>query len=227
MMLKRKVFVFDLEDTLYKEIDFVRSAFHVIAHHLCETQRYVHQEEIFDTLWTLFSQGEKDAIGTVIEKYELTDYCKADLMNLYRYHQPDIQLDNETMVILGVLKNQEIPLGIITDGRWQTQMNKVEALGLLNYLDESNVIINTNPECFKPDIGSYRHFMDKYSGCNFIYVADNTAKDFIAPNQLGWTTICLMDDGRNIHPQRFDFPQEYLPQYKIQNISELMNNYCL
>ena len=31
---------------------------------------------------------------------------------------------------------------------------------------------------------------------------DNPDKDFIAPNNLGWTSICLIDKGLNIHKQK-------------------------
>ena len=47
--------------------------------------------------------------------------------------------------------------------------------------------------------------MKRYPECHdFTYVGDNPRKDFIAPNALGWQTVCLKDDGRNIHRQRVD-----------------------
>lgn len=47
---------------------------------------------------------------------------------------------------------------------------------------------------------NYAYFMKRYSYCqSFIYVGDNVKKDFITPNALGWKTICIKDDGRNIH----------------------------
>lgn len=56
----------------------------------------------------------------------------------------------------------------------------------------------------------------------FYYVGDNTEKDFLAPNDLGWTTVCLLDDGRNIHKQDFVVVDGYLAKYKIKNIVELL-----
>jgi putative hydrolase of the HAD superfamily len=58
---------------------------------------------------------------------------------------------------------------------------------------------------------------------NYYYVGDNTSKDFVAPNRLGWTTICLLDDGRNIHKQDFSLPQDMLPQHKISKIRDIEN----
>ena len=42
----------------------------------------------------------------------------------------------------------------------------------------------------------------------FTYVGDNLKKDFIAPYHLGWMTICLKDDGRNIHRKEVDDIEE-------------------
>ena len=55
---------------------------------------------------------------------------------------------------------------------------------------------------------------------NFYYIGDNVVKDFIAPNQLGWTTICLLDNGQNIHKQ-IPVEDEMKPQYEIENFDEL------
>ena len=45
----------------------------------------------------------------------------------------------------------------------------------------------------------------------------------ITPNKLGWKTICLLDDGRNIHRQDFSCPEEYLPNVKIHTLKELLS----
>ena len=51
--------------------------------------------------------------------------------------------------------------------------------------------------------------MNRYPECqNLTYVGDNLKKDFIAPNMLGWLTVCLKDDGRNIHRQEVEDLEE-------------------
>lgn len=51
--------------------------------------------------------------------------------------------------------------------------------------------------------------MNRYPDCHgFTYVGDNLKKDFIAPNALGWLTVCLKDDGRNIHKQEVEDLEE-------------------
>jgi putative hydrolase of the HAD superfamily len=61
-----------------------------------------------------------------------------------------------------------------------------------------------------------------FPGAAYVDVGDNPAKDFSAPNRVGWDTVCLVDDGRNIHPQDFQVDAAYLPGYRIENIRELL-----
>ena len=58
---------------------------------------------------------------------------------------------------------------------------------------------------------------------DYYYIADNPAKDFIAPNALKWTSICLLDQGKNIHPQDFQVAPAQLPTYRIKKLKELID----
>jgi putative hydrolase of the HAD superfamily len=58
----------------------------------------------------------------------------------------------------------------------------------------------------------------------YVYVGDNPAKDFIAPNQLGWITIGLRGNSRNIHTQTsIHFNSTQLPRIWIDQFSQLIN----
>ena len=118
-------------------------------------------------------------------------------------------------------------MGVITDGREITQKQKIEALGLSEWICPDLVIINEDKKYFKPNHWSFDRMMlqcyEKYPNRDIAlyYVGDNPEKDFLAPNELGWTTVCLLDDGRNIHKQDFEVAVEYLSQLKIMDIKEL------
>jgi putative hydrolase of the HAD superfamily len=63
--------------------------------------------------------------------------------------------------------------------------------------------------------------MNNKLAVNYIYIADNPKKDFITPNKLGWTSICLLDKGQNIHKQFFTNSIDYDPQYIINSFNEI------
>ena len=104
-----------------------------------------------------------------------------------------------------------------------TQRHKVDALGLSAYIDEHDILISEETGYEKPSDKPFRWFMEHYPSRTYYYIGDNPAKDFEAPNRLGWTTICLLDDGSNIHRQDFNLPLKMLPQYRISQLTEIEN----
>ena len=219
MMLKHKVVVFDLDDTLYKEVDYLKSAFRHIASLVSNVN--VSQNEIYQLMWNTYQQG-RNAFETAVQTYGFHLYDVQWMLSVYRNHKPAIKLDEDTKSTLDWLKARGVTMGILTDGRKIQQMNKIDALGLKDYMNENRIIINDKYERQKPDSRSFKTLMDMCGkGCDFWYVGDNTAKDFVVPNHLAWKTVCFIDDGRNIHQQRFDLPEEYLPQERIKLLSEL------
>ena len=207
------VVVFDLDDTLYKEVDFVRSGFSAIA-------GYVGKDGISVELFERWKRGQ-NALQWLIDVTDIE--CEIpDLLHVYRTHLPSIKLESSVEDMLDKLKQEGKVLGMITDGRSNTQRHKIEALGLYRWITDDNVVISEEFGSEKPDMANYEYFMSRYPFANYFYVGDNMAKDFVSPNILGWHTICIKDDGRNIHSQNFDVDIDYMPQRVFNNISEII-----
>ena len=139
---------------------------------------------------------------------------------MYRFHFPKISLDDGAKGFIEELKNKGVDFSIITDGRSISQRNKINALGLTN--DCSNIIISEETGFEKPHFNNFNILNGIYTNKKLIYIADNTSKDFLAPNILKWDTICLLDNGQNVHKQNFDLEFNYLPKLKINNFKELI-----
>lgn len=208
------IIVFDLDDTLYKERAFVESGFKAIARHLGNPS-------YADEMLTSWNDG-KNAFEQLIINHSLNATVD-ELLTVYRTHIPTIELESSMAETLDTLVAQGKTLGIITDGRTLTQFNKIKALGLSRWFDCDNIIISEEFGSAKPDKRNYRFFMTKYPGRKYTYIGDNIAKDFFAPNYLGWRTICIKDEGLNIHPQDFNFRKEYLPDITINHIKEIIS----
>lgn len=130
-------------------------------------------------------------------------------------------MSDETLACLSFLKKNNISIGLITDGRSLTQRNKIRALGLERFIPDKNIVISEEIGSEKPEINNYTHFIGMNSGHRYFYIGDNPQKDFITPNELGWTTIGLMDNGQNIHTQT-SIGGNYNPQFWINDITELI-----
>jgi len=190
--------VFDLDDTLYKEIDYLKCAYSFIAKQLGD--EFWPKERIYDVMLEAYNKGQ-NAFSIVKSTFNI-DTPIETFLQWYRAHTPNITLPDDSKILLDYLHDRNIPIGILTDGRSVTQRNKIKALSLNRYVPEQNVVISEEFGSEKPSEKNYRYFETLYPGINnFMYVGDNPCKDFIAPNRLGWKTIGLIDDGRNIHKQ--------------------------
>lgn len=213
--MKNKIVVFDLDDTLYKEIDFVKSAFKEIARWI--ENRY-DKTDIYRFMLASYIQG-LNVFASLNETYRLD--VPIDLyLKKYREHKPDIRLSEEVENLLAAMLRTGITMGMITDGRSSTQTNKIKALGLYRFICDENCIISESFGHSKPSPEAYLYFQRKYGDKEYYYVGDNVGKDFISPNRLGWSTVCLLDDGRNIHKQ-FSAEGEMRAKYEIKSFDEL------
>lgn len=209
----KKVICFDLDDTLYKEIEFVESGFRFIA----ESENRL---DLLPKMMGWRNRGEdvffnfNKAIGKVT--------AQSEYLKMYRYHKPRIVLLSEVANTLDELKNRGCVLGVITDGRGETQWNKIKALGLEKWLDHENIIISEIFGSEKTDERNFRYFVKRYPRCEYIYVGDNPKKDFVVANRLQWKTIMLKDDGKNIHNQDIEVENDFQPQYQIDSLNDIL-----
>lgn len=206
--------IFDLDDTLYKEIDFLKSGFSSIIKRLPEESR----DRALKRMLEIYHKGE-DAFDFL--SLYFSDYLpeKSKLLQIYRSHLPEIHLSTGAPKVLEKLKEKKIKIGLITDGRSVTQRNKLKSLGIENFFTE--IIISEEFGSEKPSLQNFEYFNNKYLESQFIYIADNPNKDFISPNNLGWLTICILDNGHNIHKQQFSLPSLHLPKFKINSFADL------
>jgi len=210
----RTFFVFDLDDTLYQEIDFLRSAYKHIASVLEPAIKSPIYNEMIDRY-----HRKENVFNWIIDQYRdhLSEYDVNWLIRTYREHLPDIKMSTETAAFLEDVRSLGIRAGLITDGRSVTQRNKLESLGLTGMFTE--IIISEEFGSEKPDEKNYLHFALKFPGSDFYYFGDNTRKDFITPAKLGWKTVCIKDRGENIHKQQFDGSP--IPDYVIGGFEEI------
>lgn len=172
--------IFDLDDTLYSEKEYVRSGYKAVSLHLGGG----HEE----ALWEDFEKG-KPAIDELLKKLGRENE-KKEVLSIYRSHKPNIHFYPGVREMIGDLKSKGIKVGIITDGRPEGQRNKLEALGA----DVDDIIITDElggPQFRKPCDVAFRIMVTRWrlNPADVVYVGDNPAKDFQAPQQLGMRSI--------------------------------------
>lgn len=223
-----QVVIFDLDDTLYKEIDFVNSAYHHIDR-LLVAEYDIKPGSAFRVLSKSWKSG-LNPMDELNRHLELKGIHIPDairwMVDEYRYHVPTLKLDNNTRLALNIISGLDIPMYIITDGRSITQRNKIRALGLNEFIPWENVFISEEQGKDKVSPHSFSKIRERYrpkpDDNEYIFVGDNPAKDFIVANRFGCTSIQLADDGRNIHHMNLeDVDKSWRPEFTIYHITEL------
>lgn len=183
--------VFDLDDTLYSEKDYVASGYRQISRLFLGRQ-----QQVYDQLWTAFTE-KRPAIDVMLQAQGMdSDEMKEKCLRIYRYQKPEISLYDGVIELLTELRGAGIKVGLLTDGRVEGQWMKIEALGLQKVFDE---IIVTDEQAGHGDVMRFRkpnticfEIMQRRLGVPFdkmAYVGDNAQKDFYAPNALGMKCI--------------------------------------
>ena len=179
--------IFDLDDTLYSEKDYVRSGYRAVA------KGFPGVANMEQKLWAAFEK-KLPAIDVVLEVEGLaTLEDKQKALQLYRGHMPEIALYPGVASLLQQLKQCK-KLGLITDGRPEGQRAKIKALdieGLFRKIIITDALGGT--EFRKPNETAFR-LMQQEMEVPFekmVYIGDNPRKDFIAPIALGMQAICF------------------------------------
>ena len=215
--------IFDLDDTLYDEIDFCRSGFRAAAQHIARLSDAHPPDEVSAALWNSFITGYRGstfnvALAALGIPYD--DSIISKLVEIYRTHTPTLTLPPESRATLENLKDR-YTLGLLTDGFLPTQRLKVQALGIEHYFKAILYTEELGREFWKPSPRGFEVLLERLDARaeQAVYVADNETKDFIAPNRLGLLTIQLRRPS-GLYKQPSPLP-DGAPKLKIDRIGDL------
>lgn len=212
------IIVFDMDDTLYPEIEFVKSALFSVAEFLGEVMKTeygpIHQELIE----ILQQSGRGEVFNIFLKRHQI--YSKklvTRCVSVYRRTKPNINLNASVKSLLTSLSSHSLYL--LSDGNKSVQQNKVEALNLEPYFKKIFLSHRYGLRHSKPSshclelIAKQEHVELK----DLIYVGDDPNKDFVALNKAGGTTIRVLT-GRFA---RFEAEPGFDGKFSIPTINEL------
>jgi len=192
--------VFDLDDTLYAERDYVHSGYRAIEAHLVRTHPQL--SGLAEWMWNRFCQGRSDKMFDAAGEHfglPMAPEQIAELVDYYRRHRPTIEPNADALAVLEALViGGRVKLGLLSDGFLPAQQYKLEALGLADRFDAIVFTESLGRQCWKPSTAGFERIAQQLAvpHANCAYIADNPAKDFMAGNQLGWLTVQWLFDGQ-------------------------------
>lgn len=221
---KFKAVIFDLDDTLYPEIDYVISGFRVVSSEISKHYN-LDATMVLHKMVDLFKLDRKNVFNRLLDSLNVQysdDYIMY-LVDEYRNHIPEIRLYEDADYIIKYLYSKKIKLGIITDGYKIAQRNKIKALNIEKYFDCIIITDEWGKEYWKPHRRSYDVAKDilEVEYKEMVYVGDNIIKDFVTPNILGMTTVLISREEGIYSGNKVKVEEIYKPNYCVSSLYEI------
>ena len=219
-----RALLFDLDDTLYDEKQFVQSGFIIVAEFI-ECKLKINKENFYKILTDIFNNGSRGNIfNLALERVNVAyeEDIIQSMVKIYREHNPKIRLAEDIKSL--IIKLKEIySLGIVTDGYFEVQKKKVQALKLEELFDSIIYTDQYGKEYWKPNVYGYKLALEEFKVLSeeVVYIGDNPHKDFIGARKIGITTVRVLCRGREYSNVRLD--KEYEADYEIRELQEIID----
>jgi len=188
-----KVVCFDLDDTLYPEIEYVKSGFKAVSRYIAKIKTKKAADTLYSRLVSLLNEKGRGQVFDILLKEEgiYSKYLVKKCIGIYRAHVPEIMLSNSVINVLETISEKYGNMYLVTDGNLIAQRNKIKKLELDKYFAKCMPTHQYGRQHSKPSL----YCFDRIKGwegvdySNLIYIGDNPYKDFVALNSVGATTI--------------------------------------
>jgi len=189
--------VFDLDDTLYPERDYVLSGFRAVAG-WAEQNLGIPSARGLEELTEMFEQGvRRETFNLWLARNGVSPARRVpELVRVYREHEPELSPFAEVREVIERLRRR-YRLGLVSDGYLGVQRRKWKALGLEDHFDEAVFSDEFGRENWKPSTRPFEAVLGRLGveAQKAVYVADNPAKDFYGARRVGMFTARVRRPG--------------------------------
>jgi len=215
-----KAIAFDLDDTLFPEVEFVYSGYKAVAD---EVERQLGFTIYRDMVEQFESGFRGDVMTPALRKYDpsIEESYVQQLVQVYRGHQPNISPFPEVRQLLNSLKDK-FRLALISDGYLEVQKRKLQALDLAEYFDAVVFSDQWGRDYWKPHTRPFEECarLLTVEPLEIIYVGDNPRKDFHGARILGMHTARVRrPDG--LYQELEPLSEDHAPEMELESLNSL------
>ena len=187
-----RALVFDLDDTLYPEQDFLVSGYRAVARHIAGISGSAFEEVCAVIGDTLVQSGRRAVMPALCARFPGPAAGIDSLVAVYRGHDPDIRLFPGCEGLLRRLRSS-YRLGILTDGLPEVQQRKCRALGLPGLVDEIVCTWQNGEEKQKPHPEAFRCILARLrvSPEEALMIGDQPEKDCRGAQAAGMKSVLI------------------------------------
>ncbi len=211
-----KIVIFDLDDTLYIEKQFVFSGLSAVSNFIKKKYK-INSLKTFNDLKNYYTKKERvNILDFILKKNNVFNKKNLiQLINIYRSHKPNIKIDNKNKNILFKLSKKN-NIYLVTDGNKLVQKNKIEALKIKKFFKKIFITHQYAIKYSKPSLFCF-NIIRKLEKCNWndlIYIGDDPNKDFLNLNIKKAITIRI-NQGRF---KNISIEKKYEAKYVFNNL---------
>ena len=221
------VIICDFDDTLVSELQFIRSGYSACAKIVSE---YGIDEKIAEKTFLIESlQSYKNVFDRSVKKLfgrENPDILKR-LIAEYRYHRPNIKYEPDVKDFIKECCRRNIKLGIITDGDFKTQSNKLSAVNAIYDFQKTIITSEYGDDYKKPSEKAFIAMADyfKVQLSEIMYIGDNPKKDFAMSAKIPITTIRITRPNSIYKDETYK--DDIREHFRINNLMEIFSREIL
>ncbi|MGD8199110.1 HAD family hydrolase [Ornithinimicrobium sp. W1679] len=220
--LNTQALILDMDDTLFREVDYVKSGYTAVCRWLGPTLK-VPGESLLERLHEIFrSPARSRAFDVLLNAYGRTDLI-AGAVEVYRTHRPDITLTVDAAALLEDAAAQR-PLAVVTDGAAVMQRAKIEALGLSRFTSTLVITDELAPgrRAWKPSPEglTYASAALGVDAERCVYVGDNPHKDFQAARAANMSSVRFRS-AFQLH-SRCEAQEKYEPDLEVNRLIDVL-----
>jgi putative hydrolase of the HAD superfamily len=173
-----RALIFDLDDTLYPEKEFITSGYRAVAEYVAEHYSCDFSRAFSVMMSTFESLGRQKVFPALMARFPETPIQISEVVEVYRQHQPEIDLFPGYRTLLKEFALQ-YRLGVITDGLPAVQERKVRTLGLEQIIEKVIYSWEYGPEREKPHPLSFSLMLQSLQAesNSALFIGDNPEKD--------------------------------------------------
>lgn len=211
------IVIFDLDDTLYNEMDYVQSGFLATAEYIEKNFGFSSSKSLDVMNEILTKEGRGKVFDRLLERYRIFSIpLVEECVHVYRYHVPSI---TPFPIAVELLETLEEPKYLVTDGHVDVQQSKIDALGIKKHFKKIFITYRYGVNYAKPSTLCFKKIkeLERCDWSDLLYIADDPTKDFVNLKPLGVHTIRVLTGGH----KAVQVDERFNAEYIIQDLTEL------
>ena len=231
MNLKNICILFDVDDTLYDQFSIFEKSYNKVfgdkykldLNLLYNKSRY-YSEHMFKLVETNEKTIEDLYVYRMKKPFEDFGYHISDddailFQKVYAENQNYIAISENMKQVIEFCSSNNIKMGIITNGLFINQWQKIEGLGILNWIGINDIFISESVGLSKPDLNLFKYVEEEMNLSKeyTYYIGDSLNNDVLGVDKIGWNMIWL--NKRNLDIDNLDVN----PKYILNSDAEILN----